>query len=124
MTTSPTCSLYNIVVFPAPSNPKISTLNSLEPNSPPKMREKKPPKRQENLNNVYINTNNELQLEKIDQKLVLISHQPSNEDWLFSWLLIACDKSLAKFCNNQNQFKFFPQVAMKSLILHQKDNLC
>ena len=33
VTTSPTCSLYRIVVFPAPSNPNINILRSRDPNS-------------------------------------------------------------------------------------------
>lgn len=32
VTTSPTCNLYRMVVFPAPSKPKISILISREPN--------------------------------------------------------------------------------------------
>lgn len=43
VTTSPTCSLYNMVVFPAPSKPKIKILISLVPNRPEKRLEKKPP---------------------------------------------------------------------------------
>ena len=43
VTTSPTCNLYKIVVFPAPSNPKIKILISRVPNRLEKMLEKKPP---------------------------------------------------------------------------------
>ena len=61
VTTSPTCNLmnnksiiynhhifythlYNIVVFPAPSNPKISILSSFDPHKRAKRLEKKLPK--------------------------------------------------------------------------------
>ena len=43
VTTSPTCSRQRIVVFPAPSNPKIKILISRVPNKLEKMVEKKPP---------------------------------------------------------------------------------
>lgn len=43
VTTSPTCNLYRIVVFPAPSNPKIKILISRVPNKLEKIVEKKPP---------------------------------------------------------------------------------
>lgn len=43
VTTSPTCSLYRMVVFPAPSKPSIKILISLVPNRPEKRLEKKPP---------------------------------------------------------------------------------
>lgn len=43
VTTSPTCSLYRIVVFPAPSKPRIKILISRVPNRPEKRLEKKPP---------------------------------------------------------------------------------
>lgn len=45
VTTSPTCNLYKIVVFPAPSNPKIKILISRVPNRLEKILEKKPPKK-------------------------------------------------------------------------------
>ena len=45
VTTSPTCNLYKIVVFPAPSNPKIKILISRVPNRLEKMLEKKPPQK-------------------------------------------------------------------------------
>lgn len=47
VTTSPTCSLYRIVVFPAPSKPRIKILISLVPNRPEKRLEKKPPEEEE-----------------------------------------------------------------------------
>lgn len=43
VTTSPTCSLYSIVVLPAPSRPKINTLNSFDPHRLEKRLEKKLP---------------------------------------------------------------------------------
>lgn len=43
VTTSPTCSLYSIVVFPAPSRPRIRILLSFWPTSAENIREKKPP---------------------------------------------------------------------------------
>ena len=43
VTTSPTCSRYRMVVFPAPSNPRIRILISLVPNRPEKRLEKNPP---------------------------------------------------------------------------------
>lgn len=43
VTTSPTCSLYRMVVFPAPSKPRIKILISLVPNRLEKRLEKKPP---------------------------------------------------------------------------------
>ncbi len=43
VTTSPTWSLYNMVVFPAPSKPKMRILISLVPNRPEKRLEKNPP---------------------------------------------------------------------------------
>ena len=51
VTTSPTWSLYRIVVFPAPSNPKIKTRSSFEPKSPPNILEKKPPTNAEQKSN-------------------------------------------------------------------------
>ena len=43
VTTSPTCKRYNMVVFPAPSNPRINTRNSFGPHRPAKRREKNEP---------------------------------------------------------------------------------
>lgn len=43
VTTSPTCSRYRMVVFPAPSKPRIKILISLVPNRLLKMLEKNPP---------------------------------------------------------------------------------
>ena len=43
VTTSPTCSRYRMVVFPAPSSPRISILISLAPHRLAKRREKKLP---------------------------------------------------------------------------------
>lgn len=45
VTTSPTCNLYKIVVFPAPSNPKIKILISRVPKRLENILEKKPPKK-------------------------------------------------------------------------------
>lgn len=45
VTTSPTCNLYKIVVFPAPSNPKIKILISRVPNRLENILEKKPPRK-------------------------------------------------------------------------------
>lgn len=43
VTTSPTCSLYNIVVLPAPSKPNINIRRSFCPTKAENIREKKPP---------------------------------------------------------------------------------
>ena len=43
VTTSPTCSLYRMVVFPAPSKPRMRILISLVPNRPENRLEKNPP---------------------------------------------------------------------------------
>lgn len=43
VTTSPTCNLYNIVVLPAPSSPRINIRLSFWPTRAEKTREKNPP---------------------------------------------------------------------------------
>ena len=42
VTTSPTCNLYSMVVLPAPSNPRIRILISLDPNNDEKIDENTP----------------------------------------------------------------------------------